>query len=41
LPAIHCDPFGRLLVAQAITEPFRLVTHDRTVARCDPAFLLV
>ncbi len=41
LPAIHSDPFDRLLVAQAATEPFRLVTHDPTVARYDTAFLLV
>ena len=32
LPAIHRDPFDRLLVAQALTEPLRLLTHDRTVA---------
>jgi PIN domain nuclease of toxin-antitoxin system len=28
----HADPFDRLLVAQALTEPLRLVTHDATVA---------
>lgn len=32
LPKLHRDPFDRLLVAQALTEPLRLVTHDRTVA---------
>ncbi len=32
LPAHHHDPFDRLLVAQALTEPMRLVTHDATVA---------
>lgn len=33
LPAIHADPFDRLLVAQAFHEPLRLLTHDVTVAR--------
>jgi len=33
LPRHHADPFDRLLVAQALAEPMRLVTHDRTVAR--------
>jgi PIN domain nuclease of toxin-antitoxin system len=29
LPHLHADPFDRLLVAQAITEPLRFVTRDR------------
>lgn len=33
LPQIHADPFDRLLVAQALSEPMRLITHDETVAR--------
>lgn len=33
LPAYHQDPFDRLLVAQALMEPMRLMTHDATVAR--------
>lgn len=32
LPPHHQDPFDRLLVAQALVEPMRLVTHDRLVA---------
>jgi PIN domain nuclease of toxin-antitoxin system len=32
LPRLHRDPFDRLLVAQALTEPLRLVTHDAQVA---------
>jgi PIN domain nuclease of toxin-antitoxin system len=28
LPNIHRDPFDRMLIAQAITEPLRLVTSD-------------
>ena len=33
LPDIHRDPFDRMLVAQAITEPLRLLTDDDTVGR--------
>ncbi|WP_223248359.1 type II toxin-antitoxin system VapC family toxin [Sulfurirhabdus autotrophica] len=33
LPGHHQDPFDRLLVAQALVEPMRLITHDDTVAR--------
>jgi PIN domain nuclease of toxin-antitoxin system len=32
LPAIHCDPFDRLLIAQALTEPMRLLTNDAALA---------
>jgi len=32
LPPHHSDPFDRLLLAQAFTEPLRLVTADRTLA---------
>jgi PIN domain nuclease of toxin-antitoxin system len=32
LPMHHTDPFDRLLLAQAFTEPLRLVTADRTLA---------
>ena len=32
LPAIHRDPFDRLLIAQALTEPMRLLTNDATLA---------
>lgn len=28
LPPLHKDPFDRLLVAQALAEPMRLVTND-------------
>lgn len=28
LPMLHRDPFDRLLVAQALTEPARLITAD-------------
>lgn len=33
LAAHHADPFDRILVAQAIVEPMRLMTHDPIVAR--------
>ena len=32
LPAIHRDPFDRMLVAQALCEPMRLLTTDRVLA---------
>lgn len=32
LPAHHSDPFDRILVAQALVEPMRLMTHDAMVA---------
>ena len=32
LPALHADPFDRMLVAQATTEGLTLVTHDDRVA---------
>ncbi len=33
LPDHHRDPFDRLLVAQAIAEPLRLLTSDATLER--------
>jgi PIN domain nuclease of toxin-antitoxin system len=33
LPAYHRDPFDRLLVAQAMTEPLVLVTADAVLGR--------
>lgn len=33
LPAYHQDPFDRLLIAQALVEPMRLITHDATMVR--------
>jgi PIN domain nuclease of toxin-antitoxin system len=32
LPLLHGDPFDRLIVAQALAEPMRLLTHDKAVA---------
>jgi PIN domain nuclease of toxin-antitoxin system len=41
LPMIHGDPFDRLLVAQALDEPLRLVTRDGLVARYSDTIVLV
>lgn len=41
LPLIHADPFDRLLVAQALAEPLRLLTHDATVARYSDSIIAV
>jgi len=41
LPWIHRDPFDRMLIAQALTEPMRLVTHDKTVARYSNTIITV
>ncbi|HET7923572.1 MAG TPA: type II toxin-antitoxin system VapC family toxin [Rhodanobacteraceae bacterium] len=31
LPMHHRDPFDRMLVAQAMSEPLRLLTHDESL----------
>jgi PIN domain nuclease of toxin-antitoxin system len=31
LPPIHGDPFDRMLVAQALTEPMKLLTHNAVI----------
>ncbi len=41
LPAHHQDPFDRLLVAQALMEPMRLMTHDGVVARYSDTIIAV
>lgn len=41
LPAIHQDPFDRLLVAQAMQENLVLMTHDPQLARYPVETLLV
>jgi PIN domain nuclease of toxin-antitoxin system len=33
LPALHHDPFDRILIAQASHEGFRLVTRNRDIAK--------
>jgi PIN domain nuclease of toxin-antitoxin system len=41
LPAHHNAPFDRLLVAQALTEPLRLITHDAQVASYSDTVILI
>lgn len=41
LPQVHRDPFDRLLVAQALTEPLRLLTRDARLAAYSPEIVLV
>jgi len=41
LPDLHRDPFDRLLVAQALAEPMRLITHDSKVAQYNNTIILV
>jgi PIN domain nuclease of toxin-antitoxin system len=41
LAAHHKDPFDRLLIAQALTEPMRLLTHDSIVAAYSDTIMLV
>lgn len=41
LPPHHADPFDRMLVAQALTEPLRLLTRDAAVARYSNAIELL
>ena len=33
LPAIHKDPFDRMLIAQSMTEPLVLLTNDAVLAQ--------
>jgi PIN domain nuclease of toxin-antitoxin system len=41
LPSLHKDPFDRMLIAQALTEPLHLLTHDQQVAAYSDAIILV
>lgn len=41
LPAHHADPFDRILVAQALVEPMRLMTHDTLVARYSDTIIAI
>ncbi len=41
LPAYHADPFDRMLIAQALTEPSRLLTHDTALVRYSELVTLV
>ncbi|MBL8398926.1 MAG: type II toxin-antitoxin system VapC family toxin [Candidatus Accumulibacter sp.] len=41
LPAHHQDPFDRMLVAQALVEPMRLMTRDPQVARYSDSIIRI
>ncbi len=41
LPLHHRDPFDRILVAQSLVEPMRLLTGDRILAQYGEMVLLV
>jgi len=41
LPRYHRDPFDRMLVAQALSEPLRLLTHDHQLARYSDTVMVV
>ncbi len=41
LPDLHRDPFDRMLVAQAITEPLRFLTADKTLESYSDLILCV
>ena len=41
LPPVHKDPFDRILVAQAVAEPMRFLTHDRLLEQYgSPVFIV-
>ena len=40
MPAIHSEPFDRLLIAQALVEPMRLLTLDAGVAQYRDSIVL-
>ena len=41
LPPLHGDPFDRMLIAQALSEPLHLLTHDRALAPYGELIMLV
>jgi PIN domain nuclease of toxin-antitoxin system len=41
LPLHHRDPFDRILVAQSLLEPMRLLTGDQALAQYGEMVLLV
>lgn len=41
LPDIHRDPFDRMLVAQALTEPLKLVTADPQLVKYTDLVVLI
>ena len=41
LPLLHGDPFDRMLVAQALSEPMHLLTHDAALAAYSELVIVV
>ncbi len=41
LPRLHGDPFDRMLVAQAVSEPMQLLTRDAALVAYSPLVTLV
>lgn len=41
LPMYHGDPFDRLIVAQALMEPMRLMTHDKILPRYSDSIIQI
>jgi PIN domain nuclease of toxin-antitoxin system len=41
LPRLHGDPFDRMLIAQAISEPMQLLTSDAALAAYGPQVTVV
>ena len=41
LPQLHKDPFDRMLLAQAITHPMRLITSDSLLAEYSSLVMVV
>jgi PIN domain nuclease of toxin-antitoxin system len=41
LAPLHADPFDRMLVAQSMAVPLRLLTHDQRVADYSDSIILV
>jgi PIN domain nuclease of toxin-antitoxin system len=41
LPSHHNDPFDHMLVAQAMTEPMRLITGDGTLSKYTPLVIRI
>lgn len=41
LPPLHRDPFDRMLIAQAMSEPLHLLTHDAALASYTPLVIAV
>lgn len=41
LPPLHADPFDRMLVAQGVSEPLHVLTHDADLAAYGPHVTVV